>query len=189
VEAAWLGPALLLVTAVTWFVVELRGLRTRRDDATDGDRRSLAVLRASTAAAFVLAVLVALVLPGASFGRTTAYLLALTLIWAGMAIRWRSKVALGRYFTYEVRTSTDQPVVSSGPYRWVRHPAYLGMTMALLGFACLLGNWWALLVFLPVVLVGVGYRIRVEETALLDALGDAYADYCRGRARLVPGLW
>jgi protein-S-isoprenylcysteine O-methyltransferase Ste14 len=189
VDAAWIGPVLLLVTAVTWFVVELRGLRTRRDDATDADRRSLTVLRATTGAAFVLAVLVALGVPGASYGRTTSYLLALGLIWTGMAIRWRSKVALGRYFTYRVRTSTDQPVVSSGPYRWVRHPAYLGMCLALLGFACLLGNWLALLVFLTLVLVGVVYRIRVEEAALLDALGDEYADYCRGRARLVPGVW
>jgi protein-S-isoprenylcysteine O-methyltransferase Ste14 len=184
-----IGPVLLLVTAVTWFVLELRGLRTRRDDADDRDRGSMLVLRVSTVAAFVLAALVAYAVPGAAYPRVLAYALALTLLWLGIAIRWRSRAALGRYFTYRVRTSTDQPVVTSGPYRWVRHPAYLGMALALLGFACVLGNWLSLLVFVPVMLVGVVYRIRVEEAALLAAVGDDYAAYCRGRARLVPGVW
>ena len=187
--ASWVGPALVAATAVTWFVLEVIGLRRRRPDADPADRGSLALLRITTLLAFGAAAAVALLAPAASYGPVLRYVLALVLAWAGIAIRWRSKKALGDLFTYDVRTSDAQPVVTTGPYRWVRHPAYLGMCLALTGFAALLGNWLSLLVFVPVMLVGVVRRIRVEESALLAASGDAYGDYAHGRARLVPHVW
>lgn len=188
-DAQQAGAAALVVTLAGWFAFELSGIRRTRGDAVVADQRSMLVLRLATLLALVLAVLVGRLVPQAGFARTAALWLSLPLIWAGVAIRWRSRRALGVYFTYTVQTSSDQVIVDTGPYRWVRHPAYTGMLLALVGVAILLGNWVSLLVFLPLVLVGVVYRIRVEEAALLRAPGRPYAHYAAGRARLVPHVW
>lgn len=184
-----IGAPLLMVTALVWFALEIGGAGRRRAGATVADGRSLAVLRTTTAAAFVAAILVGHLVPGAAFSSAVGVAVGLLLLWSGIALRWWSRKVLGEYFTYTVQTSADQPVIADGPYRWVRHPAYLGMVLALAGFATVLANWLSLLVFLPIVMTGVVYRIRVEEAALLRDTGPAYADYERGRARLVPRVW
>lgn len=182
--------ALFAVTVVAWFLLELRrALHRRTDAATEGDRSSLALLRVTTPLGFLLAVLVALLVPAAAVPAWLADGVALLLLWCGIAVRWWSIRTLGDYFTYTVQTSSDQRVVDTGPYRWVRHPAYLGMSLAFLGVACLLANWLSLLVLAPVMLVGVAYRIRVEEAAMTAELGEAYSRFAASRKRLVPGVW
>jgi protein-S-isoprenylcysteine O-methyltransferase Ste14 len=98
-------------------------------------------------------------------------------------------MTLGRYFTFAVMTSPDQPVITSGPYRFVRHPGYTGVILVVLGAGLIAGNWlglagWALLVIAPLL-----YRIHIEENALLSALGDRYAAYAAHHKRLVPLVW
>lgn len=117
------------------------------------------------------------------------FVLAFAMLWAGIGLRWWSFRTLGRYFTFRVMTSPDQPVVSTGPYRILRHPSYLGVLLALLGAALTYGNWIsvACLVILP--LIGFVNRIRVEEAALEATLGDRYTSYASGRKRLIPFVW
>ena len=69
-------------------------------------------------------------------------------------------MTLGRYFTFTVMTSADQPVVTSGPYRFVRHPGYTGVLLIVIGAGLVNSNWiglggWTLLILLPLL-----YRIR-----------------------------
>jgi protein-S-isoprenylcysteine O-methyltransferase Ste14 len=90
---------------------------------------------------------------------------------------------LGRFFTRDVATQTGQTVVQDGPYRFIRHPAYSGTLLTLLGIGLTLGNWLALLVVL------ISYRVRVEEQALVDALGEPYRVYMRGARRFIPFVW
>ena len=61
--------------------------------------------------------------------------------------------------------------------------------MALLGFGLILGNWAGLLASFVLILAAVIYRIRIEERALLQALGDPYRRFATSRARLVPFVW
>jgi protein-S-isoprenylcysteine O-methyltransferase Ste14 len=189
VTEAFADLLLVAATVVGWFVLEVRQARRRRPDAVREDGRSLLVLRVTTVAGFVLAVVVARLVPDAAVPPRLAYAASLVLLWCGIALRWWSFRALGEYFTFAVETSDDQPVVSTGPYRWVRHPAYLGMLLALAGIGTLLANAVALLVLLTAVMVGVVYRIDIEERALVARLGDRYVDYAEARRRLVPGLW
>jgi protein-S-isoprenylcysteine O-methyltransferase Ste14 len=97
--------------------------------------------------------------------------------------------AAGRFFTTDVRVHPGQTVVEDGPYRWVRHPPYTGLLAIFVGVGLALGNWASLatLVLLPT--IGLVYRIRVEERALLDGLGEPYRRFAASRSRLVPGLW
>jgi protein-S-isoprenylcysteine O-methyltransferase Ste14 len=87
-----------------------------------------------------------------------------------------------------VQTERDHSVVSTGPYRIVRHPAYAGAILYELAVSILLGSGWAL----PISGVTAGLlvlRTLLEDKALLKELigYDLYAD--RVRSRLVPGVW
>jgi len=66
---------------------------------------------------------------GATFASHASSCVGLVLMGAGLMLRWWSVTHLGRSFTVDVAVSADQPVVDSGPYRWIRHPSYTGMLL------------------------------------------------------------
>lgn len=109
--------------------------------------------------------------------------------WLGLLLRWWSFVSLGRYFTVTVRTSEDQPVVDRGPYRVVRHPSYTGLLLIFAGGGLVVANWVSAVGAVGVVLVALIHRLRIEEHALGEALGDRYRQFAASRARLVPYVW
>lgn len=93
---------------------------------------------------------------------------------------------LGRYFTYQVDVHSGQTVIEAGPYRYIRHPSYAGALITVIGLGLALGNWASLLSMVACVAIGYAYRIRVEEAALVAALGQPYREYMSRTARLVP---
>jgi protein-S-isoprenylcysteine O-methyltransferase Ste14 len=107
----------------------------------------------------------------------------------GIALRvWSSRV-LGRYFTRTLRVAADQPIVSDGPYRVVRHPGYLGDILMWSGAAFAAVNW---IVFVGLTLAAVlayGYRIHVEEAMLQETLGAPYRAYMIHTWRLLPFIY
>jgi protein-S-isoprenylcysteine O-methyltransferase Ste14 len=79
-------------------------------------------------------------------------------------------------------------VVTSGPYRYVRHPMYTGVILFFLGVPLLLGSWWGLCVS-PCLILLLAFRAVMEERMLKAEL-DGYADYAaRVPYRFVPLLW
>jgi protein-S-isoprenylcysteine O-methyltransferase Ste14 len=88
----------------------------------------------------------------------------------------------------KVQEERGQSVVSTGPYRYVRHPMYASMFLFFPGSALLLGSWWGLL--LCVVLLGLlVWRIPLEERMLENGLAG-YDEYARKvRYRLIPRVW
>jgi protein-S-isoprenylcysteine O-methyltransferase Ste14 len=81
-----------------------------------------------------------------------------------------------------------QHVVTSGPYRLVRHPGYTGGLLLLLSVGLALGSWIAIVPMLLIVPFMVR-RTLIEERMLATALPD-YVDYMqRVRPRIVPGVW
>lgn len=107
----------------------------------------------------------------------------------GIALRVWSIRLLGRHFTATVRVTHDQRIVRSGPYRRIRHPSYLGALIASLGCAVLLHAGVAFVIGLAILLAVYRYRIAVEERALVEQFGDAYARYQRDSYRLVPFVY
>jgi len=114
--------------------------------------------------------------------------IALALLAGGLALRWTSVMFLGRYFTVNVTVLHDHRVVDSGPYRYVRHPSYSGLLLAFLGLGLFFNNWLSLVIVVVPVTIALVYRIRVEEAALVAAMGAEYAAYCARTKRLVPGI-
>ncbi len=115
--------------------------------------------------------------------------IGIAVLWSGIALRVSAVWSLGRYFRREVTIEAGQTVYTGGPYRWVRHPAYLGDLLIAGGFGLALGSWIGATVALVLTLLGHLPRIRVEEGELRRAFGEEYERFARGRARLVPGVW
>jgi protein-S-isoprenylcysteine O-methyltransferase Ste14 len=111
------------------------------------------------------------------------------LVLAGSAIT-NVAVAANRFFSALIRIQSDRghQVVETGPYRFVRHPGYLGSLVHMPGAALALGSPRALLLVLVVCAVLV-VRTALEDRTLRAEL-DGYADYAtRVRYRLLPGVW
>ncbi|MGE3820757.1 MAG: isoprenylcysteine carboxylmethyltransferase family protein [Isosphaeraceae bacterium] len=99
-------------------------------------------------------------------------------------------MATNRFFSPVVRHQTERGhhVVSSGPYRLVRHPGYAGLILSAFSGGVAMGSWWSLAPLLPILWILI-WRIRMEERFLREKLDgyDSYAD--RVRYRLCPGVW
>ncbi len=80
-------------------------------------------------------------------------------------------------------------MVASGPYRWVRHPGYLGVVLYLTGLAVIFG-WWPPVVVV-VIMLDAYCRARIEREETINRDGIAgYGEYMpRVRWRMVPRLW
>ena len=96
---------------------------------------------------------------------------------------WRT---LGKYFTGDVQAQRDQPVIRSGPYRWVRHPSYTGGMMLFIGVGLALGSWVSVVLLAIATIAAYGYRVAVEERALLDTIGEPYGRFMKERKRFIP---
>jgi protein-S-isoprenylcysteine O-methyltransferase Ste14 len=182
--------ALFGVTVATWVGLELRQSLRRRPEAEVSDHGSHVVARAGVSAGWLVTALAPSQLPGAAIGaQPLVFGMGLAIAWGGIWLRWWSIRTLGRYFTFKVQTSVDQPVVSSGPYRVLRHPGYTGLALVLLGFGLVFGNWIGVVAMAILPPLGLVYRIRVEERALLAALGDSYRSFASTRKRVIPFVW
>jgi protein-S-isoprenylcysteine O-methyltransferase Ste14 len=79
-------------------------------------------------------------------------------------------------------------VVTTGPYRFVRHPIYAGGILSYFGTPLMLGSFWGL-IMVPVMAVLLGARAMLEERLLLAEL-EGYGTYVnRVRYRLIPAIW
>jgi len=123
------------------------------------------------------------------YHRPWLFTLGIVIVLAGFALRRWAIHTLGRFFTVDVATFADQRVVDAPPYRRIRHPAYSGSILSILGTALMLGHPLGFVLVALAILVTFTYRIRLEERALVAALGAPYAAYMRRTKRLVPFVW
>jgi protein-S-isoprenylcysteine O-methyltransferase Ste14 len=87
-----------------------------------------------------------------------------------------------------IQTELDHHVITTGPYRVVRHPMYAGLMLLLPGCALILGSAWGLAP-LAMLMATLIIRTVLEDGALRREL-PGYEEYCtRTRYRLVPGVW
>jgi len=108
---------------------------------------------------------------------------------AGMAL-YAWGMITNAYFSMVVRLQDDrgQAVCTTGPYRFMRHPGYVGLILQALGLPLLLGSWWALLPGLAASLALI-VRTSLEDGMLLAEL-PGYQDYAQKVPyRLLPGVW
>jgi protein-S-isoprenylcysteine O-methyltransferase Ste14 len=99
-------------------------------------------------------------------------------------------MAVNRFFSPVIRIQTDRGhhLITSGPYRYVRHPAYTAFPFLIVGTGLALGSWVATLIGLLLV-PPVVRRAALEDRVLCEKL-EGYAAYARQvRYRMFPGVW
>jgi protein-S-isoprenylcysteine O-methyltransferase Ste14 len=176
------------LTLAGWALLEL-ALRVREARQGKGRRAHDRGTRALVAIAIGLAILAAVAASRSPQLPAAVRLVGLIAMWLGLAVRIWAIASLGAAFRTTVEVDPGQRVVSSGPYRWVRHPSYTGLLLIVAGFGLARGTWLSLAAGLLLPLPALGRRIHVEEAELNRVLGDAYRGYQASTARLLPGVW
>ncbi|CAN5369384.1 phosphatidylethanolamine N-methyltransferase family protein [soil metagenome] len=185
-----LPPAAILGMILGFSEFLLAAFKRSKGNAVSKDRHSLGLIWMVDTGAIVLAVLCAYKLPSLRVPKPEDFLKAGYCLFAsGLALRWYSIVYLGRFFTTNVAIAADHRVIDSGPYGLMRHPSYTGLLIAVLGMGLSFLNWASLvLVFVPFCAV-LMWRIRIEEQALAEGLGQRYTDYMGRTKRLIPFIY
>lgn len=111
------------------------------------------------------------------------------LIWCGMAFNRWARLTLGRRHQPRVFVQQDHEIVASGPYRFVRHPMYLGSVLICWGIDIALGTPTTLLAWAIGPRAALVLRIRTEAAVLDQRLGSDYRSFAESRSRLVPYVW
>lgn len=139
------------------------------------------------AAIFSLLLLVGSRAIGAPFLPAWLRYSGLGLMVAGLVLRQWAVYALGRHFSVVVAIESDHELIQSGPYRWLRHPAYTGGLLAAMGIQLIMGNGWTLLLSMLLLVPAFAYRMQIEERTLLAHFGEAYRTYQKNTWGLFPG--
>lgn len=106
----------------------------------------------------------------------------------GICIRIKAVLTLKKSFTLNVQISKEQQLVTDGMYKFVRHPAYTGSILSLLGLSIILKNLFAILIVLICSLVCYKMRINVEE-AILQTYFKEYKKYKKNTYKLFPYIF
>jgi protein-S-isoprenylcysteine O-methyltransferase len=114
---------------------------------------------------------------------------ALVMMLAGLSLRVWAVVTLGRYFTWFITVYEDHQVIRTGPFRFIRHPAYCGALLLFVGTLLFVHAWVGAALSLVFQLFAYVRRIRYEEAMMIDRLGERYVTYTREVRALVPLLW
>jgi protein-S-isoprenylcysteine O-methyltransferase Ste14 len=131
----------------------------------------------------------ALVIFSGSFEAPMALPLALSgcfLALAGIALVLRSRAELGPAWSLVPKADQSTALVTTGPYRLVRHPIYLGLTLLSMGEALAFASWPALMIVLFGIVPTFVWRARAEEKLLSRTFGERYEDYRLRTRMLVP---
>lgn len=107
----------------------------------------------------------------------------------GIAIRIWAIKTLGKNFTATVTLTEDHQFISTGPYKFVRHPSYLGAFLAIVGCPVFLNALWATILSFLFMTIAYVIRITVEEKMLSSYFGVNYERYKQETKMFIPFIW
>lgn len=182
------GAGALIILLLYALQSEVRfGARARKHATEPSDRGSTRAVAWSSAVPVIGFVL-------AMKGRMLAPLPGLPAIaWLGVGLgalgvllRLWAVIALRERYTRTLLVLDGHTIERSGPYRFVRHPGYLGSLLCLNGIALASGDTLVLLASIAATFAAYAYRIRVEDRMLVAAFGAPYEGYRRETGALLP---
>ena len=114
--------------------------------------------------------------------------LGTVLVAIGLGFAVLARWYLGRNWSAAVTVKQDHTLIRNGPYRFVRHPIYSGMVLALFGTALATGEPRAF-IGAALILLGFILKLRLEEARMRETFPAEYDEYARHTARLIPGVF
>lgn len=124
-----------------------------------------------------------------SFRWDLAATVALVVALSGMGLRIWAVLTLGRYFTWHIDVYDDHQVIRTGPFRWIRHPAYCGAFFLFVATLVFLHAWVGALLSATFQLWAYVRRIRHEESLMVERMGEPYVAYIREVKAFLPLIW
>ncbi|MGX8237955.1 methyltransferase family protein [Exiguobacterium undae] len=141
----------------------------------------------------ILATLVVTILLSILFSRSEPSILlqqiGLTFLSIGVLLRYWGIYHLKHQFTRHVAVNPGDQLVSTGPYRALRHPLYTGLLFITAGFPLYFGHLILTLFATVLMFFALLHRIRIEERLLTEGFGPAYTAWARKRKRLIPFIY
>ena len=108
---------------------------------------------------------------------------------AGVALVLRSRAELGAAWSFVPKADHSTGLVTTGPYRLVRHPIYLGLILLALGQALAFSSWFAGLIVLVGIVPTFAWRAGAEEALLSRTFGEHFVLYRRQTKLIIPYLF
>ena len=183
------------------YFIELMVATTIRKIYTSGKKESNLIIQKKSTIELIFLVLngVGMIVPiiyvFSSVLDFANYSLPNWLGWAGIVIfalaiwlLWRSHHDLGRHWTVTVALRDDHELITSGVYRYIRHPMYSAHLIWAIAQIMILHNWIAGYSFLIVQIPFYLIRIKNEEAMMIEQFGDAYKRYMEETDRLITKL-
>lgn len=191
------GASRLLWLSIFWFILEFITRLIARKNVNLKDSRHLAEIKDEgswwliTLSSLLMSLLILAVL----HYRREPYLpdflfpIGTLLMVIGILIRVWAVISLGKFFTMRVMIFSNHSIIEDGPYRWIRHPSYLGALVTTFGFGLASGYLMVLILFFLVVASALGYRMYVEERALNEKFGKEWVNYSSKTYAIIPWLF
>jgi len=107
----------------------------------------------------------------------------------GLTLRIWAIQKLQSAFSATVQIKSDQQLITSGPYKWLRHPSYTGAWLVMIGVAIVFNSMGGLLFMGPGMFIVYGKRISTEEKTLKGAFGQEYIVYEKRTKKLIPFIY
>jgi len=170
---------------VLWILLEAP--IAKRDLRTEGKRTSDFATCQIYAFGQAFTFLSALWFPSVWRAPDAAHFVGLSIFLLGVCYRLWAIWTLGQFYSHRVRTLPEHRIMSSGPYRLTRHPAYAGMILLNAGVVLYFLNWVTLCIFVFALVPAIVLRIGIEERVLFGIEG--YPEFAKRRKRLFPLVW
>jgi len=101
-------------------------------------------------------------------------------------LKWWAMLTLGKYWSVQIEIRESHQLIKDGPYRYIRHPAYLSNLMAYLGIPLIANAYYTLIGMLILYVPFNLMRLYLEEKELIKKFGEEYEDYRKSVPALFP---
>lgn len=106
----------------------------------------------------------------------------------GAFLRYLAKRELGKHFSHSVRIMENHSLQTRGIYRYIRHPAYCGSTLIIIGVSIMFGSWMGGLIIIITAPLCIK-RMENEEKLLLQNFGKEFECYMKNTKRIIPFIY
>ena len=169
---------------------------------TDAFRRTLSEIAESKSAdrwlpilsgvlwlvAIAISVIDLVILQHSRYNLTAFEIAGAIFLLGGLGLYVIARRALGELFSEVVRIIPEHKLVTTGPYRLIRHPIYLGEIFFGLSIPMILGSLYGFIIMLAPIPMLI-YRIRIEEKTFVSRFGQEYLDYASKTKKLIPYIY
>ena len=169
---------------ICWFLSEIflnRVFRSKRVDSGDADKNSLRWIWFAIIASISCGVVIRFSVTFPIIRSAWLSYTGLMLIVIGMTVRFIAIRTLGKFFTVDLSIHESHELI--------HHGLYSGSLLSFLGFSLSLNNWFSLIIIFIPVLISFLYRIKIEESLLVDQFGKEYKDYIKKTGKLIPLIY